>query len=271
MMSKSYRDLFKGTASYYARYRHKFPAEFFSYVVEKFKLDGTGRMLDLGCGTGQLAIPLARYFEEAVGLDPEPEMLSQAELEAEKAGVKNIRWLEGGSADLPDLQPQLGQFRLVTMGNAFHWMDQAATLANLDEIVEPGGGLVITGIGSTTTFDEATEGWQNVMTGIVKKWLGETRRAGSGTYQPPTERFEQILARSPFSQVERFEMNDTRLLTIDEIIGLLYSTSYASKAVLGDKQIRVEQEIRETLAQLNPAGTFAEHNNIEIITAQRPG
>lgn len=269
-MNKSYRDLFKGTAPYYARYRHQFPAEFFNLVAGKFKLDSTGRMLDLGCGTGQLAIPFAAYFEEVIGLDPEPEMLEQAALAAETAGATNIRWLEGGSADLPDLQPQLGKFRLVAMGNSFHWMDQAATLANLDEMVEPGGGLVITGIGAGSSFGGTFNGWQNIVNELLKKWLGETRRAGSGTYQQPTERFEQILARSSFSRVERLEMNDTRFVSIEEIIGLLYSTSYASKAVLGDKQAGFEQELRETLLRTNPGGKFAEQMNIEIILAQRP-
>ena len=44
----------------------------------RFRLDGTGRLLDLGCGTGQLVIPLAAHVAEAVGMDPEPEMLVEA-------------------------------------------------------------------------------------------------------------------------------------------------------------------------------------------------
>ncbi|MGH9173431.1 MAG: class I SAM-dependent methyltransferase, partial [Vicinamibacterales bacterium] len=68
-MSSPYRDLFKGTASYYARYRPGYPAEFFAAVVEHFGLDGAGRLLDLGCGTGQLLIPLAPFVEAAIGMD----------------------------------------------------------------------------------------------------------------------------------------------------------------------------------------------------------
>lgn len=268
-MNKSYRDLFKGTAWYYARYRHQYPPEFFNIVAHKFNLDGTGRLLDLGCGTGQLAIPFSSYFEEVIGLDPEPEMLEQAALATQTAGATNLRWLEGGSADLTDLQLNLGIFRLVTMGNSFHWMDQTANLAKLNEMVEPGGGLVIAGIRAGGSFIEATEGWQAAVGAVLKKWQGESRRAGSSTYQRPTERFEQILARSPFSQVERFEINDTRILTIAEVIGLLYSTSYASKAVLGDKQAGFEKEVCETLRQLDPTGNFTELINIEIILARR--
>ena len=37
----------------------------------------------------------------------------------------------------------MGPFRLVTMGRSFHWMDRAATLAMLDKIVTPDGGVAL--------------------------------------------------------------------------------------------------------------------------------
>ena len=37
----------------------------------------------------------------------------------------------------------MGPFRLVAMGRAFHWMDRAATLAMLDRIVTPDGGVAL--------------------------------------------------------------------------------------------------------------------------------
>src|SRR3981081_1378157 len=73
----SSRGLFAGTAWYYARYRPNYPTVFFDDVVDRFGLDGTGRLLDLGCGTGQLTIPLAPHFTEAVSMDPEPDMLAE--------------------------------------------------------------------------------------------------------------------------------------------------------------------------------------------------
>lgn len=49
------QSLFAGKASYYARFRPGYPKVFFDEVVQRFHLDGSGRLLDLGCGTGQLA------------------------------------------------------------------------------------------------------------------------------------------------------------------------------------------------------------------------
>ncbi len=66
-------DLFAGTAPYYARYRPGYPGAVLGHLRAAFNLDGTGRLLDLGCGTGEVARPLHADFEEVVGLDVSPE------------------------------------------------------------------------------------------------------------------------------------------------------------------------------------------------------
>jgi hypothetical protein len=69
---------FVGRAALYARYRRDYPAEFV-LRLRQFSRDGHGRLLDLGCGTGQLLLQLAGFFDEVVGIDPEPDMLREAE------------------------------------------------------------------------------------------------------------------------------------------------------------------------------------------------
>ncbi|WP_437302228.1 class I SAM-dependent methyltransferase [Sorangium sp. So ce388] len=42
------------------------------------RTDGSGRLLDVGCGPGTITIELADRFEEAIGLDPDEDMLTAA-------------------------------------------------------------------------------------------------------------------------------------------------------------------------------------------------
>jgi len=56
--------IYAGTAWYYARYRPKYPPSLVKVLREQFRLDGTGRLLDLGCGPGPVAIALAHLFED---------------------------------------------------------------------------------------------------------------------------------------------------------------------------------------------------------------
>jgi ubiquinone/menaquinone biosynthesis C-methylase UbiE len=46
--------------------------------------------LDVGCGPGILTVRLAGLFEEAVGLDPDPEMIAEGRRAAEERGIANI-------------------------------------------------------------------------------------------------------------------------------------------------------------------------------------
>jgi len=96
-------------------------------------------VLDLGCGTGMLAIAFAKAGMAVTAMDPQCEMLVAVRSKAQAAGVA-VSLVQGGSNDLT---AQMGPFRLVTMGRAFHWMDRVATLTMLDQVIAPNGGVAL--------------------------------------------------------------------------------------------------------------------------------
>jgi ubiquinone/menaquinone biosynthesis C-methylase UbiE len=265
---KTDQELFKGTAQYYSQYRVGYGSEFLDHIVQYFKLDGNGRLLDLGCGTGQIAIPIAPYFNEVVGLDPEQEMLNEAKKQATNGGVKNIKWVQGKAEDISD---NLGTFRLVTIGAAFHWMDQVRVLEKVYSLIEKGGGLVIvydSGY-SWATRDEATEKWQQVARNLIKKYLGEKRRAGNSFYKKPEGDFDDLVEESSFGNQETWTHEYTRERDIKSILGFLYSTSFASRRLFGDKLEEFEKEFTEELLKAEPSGIFKEHAVVEAIIARK--
>src|SRR5262245_3965122 len=135
------RLLFEGTARYYARYRPPYPAELFASLSSDFGLGDGGTILDLGCGTGQLALPLSRTGGTVWALDPDPDMIAEG-VRAQAAGEHgNIRWVLGRGEDIASMG--LPAVRLCTMGASFHWMDRDLVLTALDGIIEPGGGLAL--------------------------------------------------------------------------------------------------------------------------------
>ena len=132
------RTLFAGTAWHYARYRPGYPDAFFADLIARFRLEGTGGLLDLGCGTGQLILRLTAHVAEAIGVDPEPEMLTEAAGQAQAAQITNITWAQGSSENLPS---ELGRFDLVTM--AAHSTGCSANILNtLDDMVNQRGAHV---------------------------------------------------------------------------------------------------------------------------------
>ncbi len=58
----------------------------------------TGRVLDLGCGIGRMAAPLAAHFARVVGVDVSPAMIEQAQ--ALHGALANLRFEANSGADL---------------------------------------------------------------------------------------------------------------------------------------------------------------------------
>src|SRR5690349_14412975 len=118
-------EIFRDTAWYYARFRPPYPAEAIDMVVGRFSLLPGSNVIDLGCGTGQVAIPLAQRGISVTAIDPSQEMLAQGREEAASAGVSNVTWLQGDDASFPELLAEQ-RFDACVIGSAFQWMDRNA-------------------------------------------------------------------------------------------------------------------------------------------------
>ena len=98
-------------------------------------------VLDVGCGTGRHAVPLAAQGARVVGLDPTPEMLDRARAKAEAAGA-DLELRIGGIDSLDD---RVGEFDLVLCCLVLsHTEALSDAMARLASRVAPGGRLIVT-------------------------------------------------------------------------------------------------------------------------------
>ena len=70
-------------------------------LVESVGQIADDTVLDVGCGTGNVAVTAARRGARATGLDIVPAMLEEARTNARIAGVEGIDWREGSATALP--------------------------------------------------------------------------------------------------------------------------------------------------------------------------
>jgi ubiquinone/menaquinone biosynthesis C-methylase UbiE len=108
-------DLYQGTAGYYDRYRLPYPEAMIEYVIRHARVSGHGRLLDLACGTGQLAFPLRQWFSEVWAVDREPDMAEAVGARADAIQAGNIRPI---AADAETLGAEPEHFELAVIGNA---------------------------------------------------------------------------------------------------------------------------------------------------------
>lgn len=88
--------------------RPAYSRQLVSTLTREVGLDGSGRLLDVGCGPGILTVELAPKFQEAVGLDPDPAMLAEGAHRAAEGSLPNIRWVRDVAEEIPELK--LGPF-----------------------------------------------------------------------------------------------------------------------------------------------------------------
>ncbi len=112
-------------------------------VCELAEPQPSDRVLDLGAGTGLIALALAPRVAEVVALDISERMLERLDARAAAEGVDNVVPVVG---DLRRLPLEDESFTLVVSNYAFHHVDDAAkelALTEVRRVLAPGGRLVV--------------------------------------------------------------------------------------------------------------------------------
>ena len=253
---------FRAAALHYVDGRPAYAAGLIDRLVQLTKLGADGRVLDLGCGPGQLAIALAPHAGEVVAVDPEPEMLRIAAENAAAAG-RRIRFVEGSSADLG---PELGRFHLAVMGRSFHWMDRPRTLERLDGLIEPGGAVALL---RTRNPDLPENAWSPVFDEVVERYAADDP-ARRQRKSPGWLRHEAILLTSPFSHVEFIAVLERRQRPLERFIDRALSLSSTSAAKIGERTTDLASELRTALAPFAVDGMIDEVVESGATIAWRP-
>ena len=243
---------FTGAAAYYGRYRRGYPAELIARL-RRFNRGGTGRLLDLGCGTGQFLLELAGSFADCIGVDPDQDMLREATRLAHARSVANARWIEAGSRDLSRLKADLGRFDLVTIGTAFHFMKPRATLTALKQIIAPGGGVVVAYSGSPMWLH--SDPWAKALRAALESRLGPLRDldvAAEGVRV-----CETTMRDLGYVHVERWEHTYQDTIDIDFIVGHILSASSLDQIPLRERPL-LSEHLREAIAEAAPSHRVTE-------------
>ena len=124
----------------YATHRHGPPTSFFDRL-ETFAPLKDRRVLDLATGPGTVALELARRGAIVSGID-----LSDAQIEAARARARDLD-LDGRTtfrvARAEETGADPASVDLVTAGQAWHWFDAPAVVAEVGRVLRPGGALAI--------------------------------------------------------------------------------------------------------------------------------
>jgi SAM-dependent methyltransferase len=136
--ARQYGKVFDGVAVEYDRSRPGYPQ---ALVHEACAFAGLGRgdrVLEVGCGSGQLTRDLLAAGLEVVAVEPGGQLLSLAAENLKDAGEVTFVNAQFEDAQLPN-----GRFRAVFAASSFHWIDHEVSWAKVADLLAPGGTLVL--------------------------------------------------------------------------------------------------------------------------------
>lgn len=267
-MKTNSEDIFQSSAGYYTAFRKPYPSEIWERISDRFRLDGEGDLLDVGCGTGQIAFPLLQRFRRVVGVDLSQEMIGFARKNAHQQGAENVGFHVMSGEDISQLS---GEFSLVTYGSSLHWMDLSKTLAASNSLLVQGGGVAILGMRSIWG---GKSDWEQAVVRVVQKWMGQERRAGSGIFAKSVDSgisFADALSDAGFDVFEEDEVEASYEVDTRFILGHLYTTSYCNRDLLGDRVEEFEQELTQELLRSDADGTFTWSPGASYLFARKRG
>ena len=234
---------FASTVEFYARYREPYSPDFFRKVSEQLAWTGREHLLDVGCGPGLLTLGFAPYVAHATGIDPEPGMLHAARAAAARA--HNVTFTQTRLEDFTTPR----RFEIISIGRALHWLDRDPALRKLDELLAPGGCILICGAPSV---EGELSPWLKAFNDTRRRWVteDETRYRANGA---------DWFAGSRFEESGTISVTELRTVSVDDLIGRALSRSNTSPQILGDRRPAFEAELRKALDPFARSGPLQEH------------
>jgi len=254
------KESFDRVAEHYNSYRVGYPHRVVDALVASSHIQEGSRVLEIGCGTGQLSVPLAERGVELLALDLGPNLVGFARRNL--APFTRATVVVGAFEEwpLPD-QP----FDAVVSANALHWLDPEVRFSKTAEALKLGGVLTI---GHAHHVRGGTPGFFEDSQEYYLKW----GLSDDPFFQPPRPADAPVMypdldGRPEFGPVRRQRFEVPSHFTTESYVGWLKTDSLVS--ILDDhSRLGFLNDIGH-LIDAKYQGAVSRNFVYEIITAQR--
>jgi SAM-dependent methyltransferase len=228
-----------------AAYHHRppYPVEVFA-ILTGLLSDGPRVVLDVGCGTGDIARPLAPLVERIDAVDVSAGMIAKGR-QLPGGDHPHLRWIQSAVENVP-LQPPYG---LVTAGESLHWLAWEIVLPRFAAALAPGGMLAI----------------------INRSWNGPpavrdrlrplfAHHSANRDYRP-YDLVVELTQRGLFAEQDRRAVAPVPWRpTIEEYLEARHSQNGFSRDRMADGGVAFDRDVRAALQALVDEGAIAVHD-----------
>lgn len=157
------RSTFNANAQVYRDIRPSYPAELFDYLIQTTKLPADANLLEIGPGTGQATLPLAKRGYKITAIE-----LGNDLAEVARDTLKNYSNVKVLTGAFEDVQLPEQSLDLVYSATAFHWIKPEVQFTKPHKLLKPNGHLAI--IHTNHVSDEQGDAYFFATQPIYKKY-----------------------------------------------------------------------------------------------------
>jgi SAM-dependent methyltransferase len=256
---------FRGdVVDFYHRYRHGYPEAVLDALTRAYGITGQDTVIDLGCGTGQLSLPLAARARAVVGVDPSPDMLQRARQAAREQNAGNLSWVIGADSDIPAFRCLFGDHTVaaVTIGQALHWMNHEDLFRACVPLVRLGGGVAVVTNGTPLWLQDS--GWSRALCDFLEHWLGTKLTFACGTDADSQQRYHRDLNAAGYD-VLATSVDYVAELNLDQLVGGICSALPVNRLPAANQREEFADQVR---LAVSPHQQFSEHVHVVILAGR---
>ena len=211
---------FDAWADEYEQYRPGYPDALFDLIASRLGLPADPTVVDLGAGTGKVARAAAVRGWQVTALDPGGPMLA---ILRERAADERVD-IEIVQAPAEETGLTTGRFDAALAGEAYHWFDAPAALAEMARIVRPGGGIAF--------FWNVVDGERSALVTSERELVAQFGIDGSDVRKPGPrpETRDAVRAAGAFEEPEFHQLRHVVPMTGAAYLGLAFTKSHLRTA-----------------------------------------
>jgi 2-polyprenyl-3-methyl-5-hydroxy-6-metoxy-1,4-benzoquinol methylase len=243
------RKLFGSVASRYDGARSNYPAEVVDWMVAMARLRQRARVLEVGCGTGQLTSQLAARRFNVTAID-----MGAAMVELARANVPepNVRF---EATSFEDFTAPAASFELVASASAFHWVDPRVRWSKSAQLLARGGWIAVLSNGEK--YDDP------VGSRLLEARIARSKDGGAWARAPRHSVAEMIEASGLFEpalekiHTDNLSIPAERVLALEQTRGAFLDYEAATQQSFTDELREIIGGATEVAATLETSVTMA--------------